>query len=600
MAQNTGKARTPAAIFSRLTLVVIAVLFALLIVCVALAWNSRDAMTQLAFLKGKATSGNAQATLVDLHPWQTAQELAAMAVTAEELEYAREAQRLADQEVDQAFASALRQAQAAAQHRALTGPALALSQKVAALQQLVRADQQRSSLASSASADEADMAKAQLDLDTDELNDAQQDLARLLGDVRTRIQQELSAHQASMKKHDAAATTQSQSAIATSKHYGSLAQRLSAWMDQRTRYQLLQEAAHQAETDATALTATHNQMEKQSNSPPTDVDANTETRLKQMKSRSMRSQMLSIYDDRIDTQQQLAAVYRKWSAQVLLQHGILFHLLMQSFALVLSIVLGALLVHSLLRHFVDRHTADRRRLHTLHIVVRLSIQLITAVLILLAIFGTPSEMPTIVGLTTAGLTVVLQDFIVSFCGWFILMGKNGIRIGDWVEINGVGGEVVDVGIFRTTLLEIGNWTDHGHPTGRRVTFINSFAVKGQYFNFSTTGQWMWDELTVNVAASPEAYATVALIHKAVLQETQDESRLAEEEWKRLGRNNTLNQFSAEPAVNLRPGALGIDILVRYVTRAANRYEVRNRLYQKVIELLHKPPTAAVERSASSI
>ena len=76
------------------------------------------------------------------------------------------------------------------------------------------------------------------------------------------------------------------------------------------------------------------------------------------------------------------------------------------------------------------------------------------------------------------------------------MGKNGIRVGDWVEINGVGGEVVEIGLFRTAMLETGNWTDKGHPTGRRVTFINSFAIKGQYFNFSTTGQWMWDEIEV--------------------------------------------------------------------------------------------------------
>ena len=133
-------------------------------------------------------------------------------------------------------------------------------------------------------------------------------------------------------------------------------------------------------------------------------------------------------------------------------------------------------------------------MYSRRILLTLGIQLIGLLLILVIVFGTPRQMPTIVGLTTAGLTVVLQDFILAFFGWFVLMGKNGIRVGDWVEINGVGGEVVDVGLFRTTLLETGNWTDKGHPTGRRVTFINSFAIKGQYFNFSTTGQWMWDEI----------------------------------------------------------------------------------------------------------
>ena len=79
----------------------------------------------------------------------------------------------------------------------------------------------------------------------------------------------------------------------------------------------------------------------------------------------------------------------------------------------------------------------------------------------------PSQMPTILGLAAAGLTVVFQDFILAFFGWFVLMGKNGIRVGDWVEINGVGGEVVEMGLaFRTSLLETGKLDEAmGIPQG---------------------------------------------------------------------------------------------------------------------------------------
>jgi small-conductance mechanosensitive channel len=134
------------------------------------------------------------------------------------------------------------------------------------------------------------------------------------------------------------------------------------------------------------------------------------------------------------------------------------------------------------------------------------------------------------GLATAGLTVGLKDFIVGFIGWFVLMGKNGIRLGDWVEINGVTGEVVEIGPFHTVLLETGNWTDSGHPTGRRVTFTNSFAIEGHYFNFSTTGQWLWDELTVG----------------------------------------------------------GVEMSVRYITRAHERYALRAKLNQAAVRLLGGP------------
>jgi small-conductance mechanosensitive channel len=443
--------------------------------------------------------------------------------------------------------------------------------------------------------DDLELAKAQLGLDSDELSDAQRDIARALGDQRGRIQQELAAHEAAMKKYEAQAATRGLGALATSQHYGTIAQRLNAWFDQRARYQMLEQAAQQASTDSNSLTTQHNQMEKQSVTKPDDA-ADRETRLNSMKSRSMHSQILSIYDDRIQTQQQLATVYRKWAAQVLLQHQIVFHLLMNSLALLAFILVCALFCDAFVRYFLQRRTLDRR-VHSYRLISRLTIQVVSFVLILLVIFGTPSEMPTIVGLTTAGLTVVLQDFIISFCGWFILMGKNGIRVGDWVEINGVGGEVVNIGVFRTSLLETGNWTDHGHPTGRRVAFTNSFAIKGQYFNFTTTGQWMWDEITVTVPNSQDAYGTIELIHKAVLEQTAQESHVAEEEWMRLGRDSGLSHFSATASVNMRPSVGGIDILVRYVTRASTRYEIRNLIYQRVIELLHKREVPAVTTPA---
>ena len=253
---------------SRTAVAVIAGLAALLIVCLVLFWDTRDAMAHLPFLKARARSAAAQSSLVDLHPWQTAQELAPMAVSAEEVEYAREAERLAGHEVDQAFASALRQAQAAAQHRALTGKALLLSEKAAQLQELVNRDQAHvqalTKQTPAASSDEVEIAKAQLDLDTDQLTDAQQDLARALGDERTRIQQELAAHEASMKKSDAQASEKGENAIANAGNYGTLLKRLSAWLAQRSRYELIEAAAQQADSDATTLTSTHNQVEKQS------------------------------------------------------------------------------------------------------------------------------------------------------------------------------------------------------------------------------------------------------------------------------------------------------------------------------------------------
>ena len=594
---------TSSGIFGKVRVWLLLGLLGLLVLCLAFSWDTRDAMVHLPFLTGSgkaSSSGAGQNTLVDLRPWQTAQSLAALAVTAEETEYAREAERNADHEVDQAFAGALREA--GMKHYALTGDALALSQKVARIQQTVNDDQARVDLltkaakpsaASGDGASDLDVAKAQLGLDTDELADAQQDLARAGGDDRERIQQELAAHEASMKQYDAQAANPANVAVVSANKHGSLYGRLAAWLDQRTRSQLVQQAMEQANADAAALTAKHQATEKMASAAEaTGAQAGSADKtvtLAALKDRSARSQLLAIYDDRIETNKQLAGVYQKWAAQLLLQHRIVLHLILQSFALIAFILICILLLDALAVHYVERPSLDRRRAHTLRVVFKLGIQLTGVVFILLVIFGVPSQMPTMFGLATAGLTVALKDFIVAFFGWFVLMGSNGIHMGDWVEINGVGGEVIEIGLLRTALLETGNWTDTGHPTGRRVAFLNSFAIEGHYFNFSTTGQWMWDEIRFGIPADGDSYGLIEQIHSAVVEETKEDTRLAEAEWKRGSRKNGLGTLSAEPAVEMRPGASGIDIVVRYVARASDRPGARNRLYERVVGLLHKPP-----------
>jgi small-conductance mechanosensitive channel len=577
-------------------------------------------MENLSFLRqqgGSASSPSGKKTLVDVSTWQTAQALAALAVTSEETEFARDAERLADHEVDQAFASALRQARLKAEHLTLSGEAAALAQRVSQLEQLLAQDQalvqslttpsippahsaKSETPAAGNTSDDLEVAKAQLGLDSDELADAQQDLQRASGDDSTQIQQELAAHEASMHESETASHAAAQIASISVKQHATLAGRVRAWFNQLDRYRSIQQAQQQAQQDAAAWTAEHNALESKTNAVGTAATNNATdhtTRLAAIKDRSAERQILSIYDDRIQTGRQLAAVYGKWAAQVLVQHSIVLHLILQSLALIVFILLCMLICDALVRKLMARPSLDPRQTQTLRSILELAIQVFGAILILLVIFGSPQETPTILGLTTAALTIALQDFILAFLGWFVLMSKNGIRVGDWVEINGVGGEVTDVGLFSTSLLETGTLEDKGHPTGRRITFMNGFAIRGQYFNFSTSGQWMWDEISLTIPASEEMTRIVERIHQVVVEETEENTRLAEQEWKRSAHGNGLSRFSAAPVVNLRPSASGIGIQVRYVTRASERFELRNRLYQRVVELLQPPikPESAEEK-----
>lgn len=101
---------------------------------------------------------------------------------------------------------------------------------------------------------------------------------------------------------------------------------------------------------------------------------------------------------------------------------------------------------------------------------------------------------------------------------------------------------------------------------------------------------MWDEITVNVPAGADQQKTLAAIEAVVAKETEEDTKLAEAEWQSSGKSHGLSQFSAAPSVDLRPAASGIDVLVRYVTRAGERFEMRNKLYGAVIGVLHPVET----------
>ena len=590
-------------IFRRTRNTLLLVLSVLLVLCLILAWTTRDALTHFSLLPGlgqsRAASG-AKKTIVDVSPWQTAETLAALAVTAEETQYAREAEHLADHEVDQAFAVALRQASIQAQHSNLTGDALALSKKVDQLQQLVNQDlavvrqltPPDEGKGSNPSSDdtEFEIAKAQLQLDSDELDDAQDDLARASGDQRAQIQSELTAHEAAMKKYDSQSSQNGQIALLSVRRFGTLIGRLGSWNRQRTRSSLLDQAIQQAQNDIRTLTDQHNALEAQlnANGPAGSQASDRNAKLAAIKEGSAERQLLTIFGDRIQTEQQLATVYSKWSAQLLRQHRVVGHLILQSCAWVLVILILMVLGDALVRRIMAHPSLERRQAQTLRMLLVVAIQTTGALLVLLLLFGAPHETPTILGLTTAALTFALQDFVLAFFGWFVLMGKRGIRSGDWVEINGVSGEVIEVGLMRSTLLETGNLAERGTPTGRRISFMNSFAIRGQYFNFSTSGQWMWDEISVAVPASLDTTATMERILSAVQEETKENTGLAEKEWTRGAHGHSLAAFRTDPAVNLRPSGSGVDVEVRYVTRASERFEMRNRLYRRMLNVLREP------------
>jgi small-conductance mechanosensitive channel len=583
---------------NRARMVIVLIILIVLGVTLAGAFMTRGVMAYLPFLQartGSWTGAYVPHGVVDQRPWQTAATLAALAQSAEERELARDAERLADHEIDQAFSQSLRQA--SLEKPNLSGKTLALQQRVTELQETIKNDQaQIASLSTGArtrspgavsNGSDLEIAKAQLGLDQNELTDSIEDLARESGDQRVKLQQELAARQAAMKQYrDSASMDDGQTAVASAEQYKTLAPQLSTLRSLRNRKQLIAQAEQLARADVAALTADQVKLKAEAvglGDKPI-VESNSE-RIDRLRQISAQQNIQSILNDRLGAQQQLVALYERWGQQVEIQRKIVVHLILRSLALIAAICMLVILAGWALQLALEKMVRDPRQKQTLKTVLNLGTQLVGLVLILLTIFGVPRQMPTILGLATAGLTVVFQDFILAFCGWFVLMGPNGVRVRDWVEIDGVGGEVVHLGLFRTWLLETGNWTANGHPTGRRVSFLNGYAIRGKYFNFSTVGQWMWDEIKVSVPSGTDIHPLIKGIYEATVKTTEADAKMAETEWKRVTHEEGSPQFSAMPSVNVRPAGAGLDIVIRYITRAGVRVETRNHLFAMIVELM---------------
>jgi len=554
--------------------------------------------------------------LVDQRPLQTAQQFAKMATAPEEKPFAEQALALGDHEMDLAFAAAVLDAQ---QHPpVLTAEAKAIQARLQKAEDvldaskkhvhdLTAADAKASGSKKDALDAQLDLAKAQLELDQDEVDEAKQDLSHAGGDPQGRIQTMVEQHEAASHSSDSTHINVSEPADARGLIH--LVQQWSTWHQKQLQ---LWQAKHDAESAAASFSAKHAALETQVNAqrqsrqaappPPTSqtkgAAENREQSAALAKTTRLRAadqKTLTNLDKRIADETQLAEVYGNWISAVAAKQRAVLHRGMIGIVIILGILLIGLFFDGWLEHLLGKTSLDRRQVETLRAVTRVTLQVLAVLFVLLVIFGPPSQLGTFLGLAGAGLTVALKDFIVGFLGWFVLMGKNGIRLGDWVEINGVTGEVVELGMFHTVLLETGNWTDSSHPTGRRVTFTNSFAIEGHYFNFSTSGQWLWDELQIVVPVGQDPYPVVDAIQKKVLEATAEGVQQAEKEWKGAAKSRGMTSQTAAPAINIKPVVGGIEIVVRYITRANERYQLRAKLYEAAVGLLGRNATVLPEK-----
>ena len=187
------------------------------------------------------------------------------------------------------------------------------------------------------------------------------------------------------------------------------------------------------------------------------------------------------------------------------------------------------------------------------------------------------------GVAGAGVAFALQEIIVSLAGWVAIVFGRFFVTGDRIQLGGIKGDVIDIGLLRTTLMECGEWIKADLYTGRIVRVANSFVFKEPVFNYSADFPFLWDEISVPVTYASD-YRLAREILETIIHEVIDEySAYAKRAWKDVVKKYMISETMIDPMVTLVCTDNWIEFTVRYITDYKLRRATKNRIFGLILE-----------------
>src|ERR1700691_915879 len=194
-----------------------------------------------------------------------------------------------------------------------------------------------------------------------------------------------------------------------------------------------------------------------------------------------------------------------------------------------------------------------------------------------------SRLSFALGVVGAGVAVALQGVLASFAGAFSIGFSKLYAVGDRVQIGDTRGDVIDIGLLRTTLLETGNWVSGDLYNGRIVRIPNSAVLKGSVFNYSQGFRFIWDEIRVlftNTSDCRSARETLLRVAKEAIGKYLVEAQTS---WKAISDNYRSENPPLEPTVALVVNGGSLEFTVSYVIDYTKRTTMKDRLFMKIVE-----------------
>lgn len=206
---------------------------------------------------------------------------------------------------------------------------------------------------------------------------------------------------------------------------------------------------------------------------------------------------------------------------------------------------------------------------------------------LMFIFNTQfSGIGTALGVAGAGIAFALQEVIVSIAGYIAIYTSRFFKVGDRVKLGNVKGDVIDIGLLRTTLMEIGDWVNGDLYNGKMVRIANSFVFKEPVYNYSGDFPFLWDEIIVPVKTNSDYKFAKKILEEILLEEVGDFAEKSQTAWDKMIGAYSIENARVKPMVTMAFDKNWITFTLRYVVDFKMRRTTNSNLSEKILNAIN--------------
>jgi small-conductance mechanosensitive channel len=187
------------------------------------------------------------------------------------------------------------------------------------------------------------------------------------------------------------------------------------------------------------------------------------------------------------------------------------------------------------------------------------------------------------GVAGAGIAFALQEVIASVAGWIAISFGGFYSTGQRVELGGIKGDVIDIGVLRTTLMEVGQWVNGDLYNGRIVRIANSYVFKQPVFNYSADFPFLWDEITVPIRFGTQWELARSIIQTSVEDVIGDYPAQSKEAWKQMVSKYRIEDASVDVAVTMTADQNWFTFTARYIVDYRKRRSTKDLIFTRIFK-----------------